>query len=255
MPRSNFLRTPLLHGNDPELKREEIRRYFHATLDCYEELFETLRSDEAYYNKPISLRHPLIFYFGHTATFFINKLILAGLLSERINPKLESMFAVGVDEMSWDDLDSTHYNWPTVQEVRDYRNTMRQGVDQLITQMPLVLPITWESSWWPILMGVEHERIHLETSSVLIRQHALKYVRPHPNWQPCLKAGKSPENQMIAVSSGSVTLDKNKQNHQYYGWDNEYGLHQGDVAAFQASRYLVTNQEFLHFIVFHGSFC
>lgn len=252
MPRSKFLRTPLLHGNDPELKREEIRRYFHATLDCYEELFETLRSDEAYYNKPISLRHPLIFYFGHTATFFINKLILAGLLSERINPKLESMFAVGVDEMSWDDLDSTHYNWPTVQEVRDYRNTMRQRVDQLITQMPLVLPITWESSWWPILMGVEHERIHLETSSVLIRQHALKYVRPHPNWQPCLKAGKSPENQMIAVSSGSVTLDKNKQNHQYYGWDNEYGLHQGDVAAFQASRYLVTNQEFLHFIEADG---
>ena len=31
-------------------------------------------------------------------------------------------------------------------------------------------------------MGIEHERIHLETSSVLMRQHALKYVTPHPAW-------------------------------------------------------------------------
>lgn len=252
MARSKFPRTPLLHGKDSEAKREEIRNYFHTTLDCYEQLFETLRSDEAYYKKPISLRHPLIFYFGHTATFYINKLILAGLISDRINPKFESMFAVGVDEMSWDDLDSTHYSWPTVQEVRDYRNAMRQRVDQLITQMPLVLPITWESSWWPILMGVEHERIHLETSSVLIRQHALKFVQPHSDWQSCQKSGEAPENQMIAVAAGTILLDKTQKNQQHYGWDNEYGLHQSDVAAFQASQYLVTNQEFRAFIEADG---
>ena len=32
------------------------------------------------------------------------------------------------------------------------------------------VPIAWESPAWMILMGIEHERIHLETSSVLIRQ-------------------------------------------------------------------------------------
>ena len=53
------------------------------------------------------MRHPLIFYFGHTATFFVNKLLLAKLIPERINPRFEAMFAVGVDEMSWDDLDET----------------------------------------------------------------------------------------------------------------------------------------------------
>ena len=103
-------RTPLLSGDDTAAKRAEIRAYFHATFDRYEQLFETLRSDEAYYKKPISLRHPLIFYLGHTATFFINKLLLAGLIKERINPRMESMFAVGVDEMSWDDLNTTHYD-------------------------------------------------------------------------------------------------------------------------------------------------
>lgn len=105
-----FNRTPLLVGDDPELKRREIQNYFHATLDRYEQLFETLRNDEAYYRKPIPLRHPLIFYYGHTATFFINKLVLAGLIDQRINPTFESMFAIGVDEMSWDDLNDTNYN-------------------------------------------------------------------------------------------------------------------------------------------------
>ena len=95
-----FQRTPLLDGPDISAKREEIRSYFHTTLDRYEQLFETLRNEQAYYKKPITLRHPLIFYLGHTATFFVNKLILAGIITERINPRLESIFAVGVDEMS-----------------------------------------------------------------------------------------------------------------------------------------------------------
>ena len=69
-----FPRTPLLLGNDVEAKRTELLNYFHETFDRYESLFEVLSCDEAYYKKPINLRHPLIFYFGHTATFFINKL-------------------------------------------------------------------------------------------------------------------------------------------------------------------------------------
>jgi len=120
-----FQRTPLLDGSDIELKREEIRRYFHSTSDRYEQLFETLVQDEAYFRRPIALRHPLIFYLGHTATFFINKLIIAGLIKDRINPRFESMFAVGVDEMSWDDLSDAHYDWPSVAEVRAYRHQVR----------------------------------------------------------------------------------------------------------------------------------
>jgi hypothetical protein len=122
-------------------KRAEIRAYFHATFDRYEQLFEVLTSDAAYYEKPIPLRHPLIFYFGHTATFFVNKLVLAGLLKTRINPRFESMFAVGVDEMSWDDLNDAHYDWPGVEQVRAYRRQVRAAVDVVITDMPLSLPI------------------------------------------------------------------------------------------------------------------
>lgn len=246
-----FQRTPILDGGDPESKREEIRRYFHATLDRYELLFATLVSDEAYYIKPITLRHPLIFYLGHTATFFTNKLILARVINNRINSKLESMFAVGVDEMSWDDLNTTHYDWPKVDEVRTYRRVMREMVDRLITELPITLPIGWDSPWWTIMMGIEHELIHLETSTVLIRQHALKFVKPHPDWQPCRKTGPAPENRLVTVSAGSVKIGKNKSD-PTYGWDNEYGSHQAEVPSFQASRYLVSNQEFLNFVEADG---
>ena len=179
-PQHLFQRTPLLNGSHPEHKREEIRSYFHVTLDRYEQLFEALANEEAYFRKPIALRHPLIFYLGHTATFFVNKLLISGLIKERLNPRLEAMFAVGVDEMSWDDLNDSHYDWPSVSEVMTYRNSVRALVDGLITTTPLQLPIDWNSPWWIILMGIEHERIHLETSSVLIRQHKLSYLKKHP---------------------------------------------------------------------------
>ena len=109
--------SPLLDGADVEQKRGEILAYFHPTFARSESLVEVLSGDDAYVEKPIALRHPLIFYYGHTATFFINKLLLAGLIEQRINPGFEAMFAVGVDEMSWDDLGEGRHDWPSVAEV------------------------------------------------------------------------------------------------------------------------------------------
>jgi len=242
-----FPRSPCLLGQDVEILRQELIEYFHATFDRYEQLFEVLSCDEAFYKKPISLRHPLIFYYGHTATFFINKLVLAGLIAQRINPRFESLFAVGVDEMSWDDLNDAHYEWPSVAEVKAYRDQVRAVITQLIQTAALHLPLDWESPWWVIPMGIEHERIHLETSSVLVRQHALKYVKPHPAWQPCRFSHAAPQNELVDISAGSVSLGKARDD-AYYGWDNEYGSHSAEVAGFQASRFLVSNGEFLTFV-------
>ncbi|WP_265944133.1 5-histidylcysteine sulfoxide synthase [Dechloromonas sp. A34] len=248
MATPSFPRTPQLTGHDAEGKRAEILDYFHATFDRYEQLFEVLSGDEAYFVKPIALRHPLIFYFGHTATFFINKLVLAGLIDQRINPGFESMFAIGVDEMSWDDLSEARYDWPSVEQVGAYRREVRATVDRLIRTLPLSLPIGWEHPWWVIVMGIEHERIHLETSSVLIRQHQLKYVKPHPAWEPCRRSGPAPANELVAIPTGAVHLGRERSATAVYGWDNEFGSHQAAVAAFQASRYLVSNREFLAFV-------
>jgi 5-histidylcysteine sulfoxide synthase/putative 4-mercaptohistidine N1-methyltranferase len=243
--------TTLLNTGDPEQKRAEILDYFHKTFDVDERLYETLKDDETFTLRADPLRHPLIFYYGHTATFFINKLTIARLIDSRINPAFESMFAVGVDEMSWDDLDERHYDWPGRYAVKDYRDQVRELVDALICRLPLALPIDWTSPFWAIMMGIEHERIHLETSSVLIRQLPIDRVVRHPFWEICREAGEPPENRLIAVPGGKVVLGK-PDTHSLYGWDNEYGVHQAEVAGFRAGQYLVSNREFLAFVEADG---
>ena len=239
-------RSIVIIGTNTENTREQIRAYFHQTSDLYESLFHTLKSDEAYYVKPNQLRHPLIFYYGHTNTFFINKLILAGLISKRVNPQFESMFAVGVDEMGWDDVNEKNYEWPSPAEVKAYRASVRSLVDGLIDTLPLNLPIDWDSQWWPILMCIEHERIHLETSSVLIREHALEFVQHSADWAPCQAVDEiAPLNSLVDIPATDIQLSKSTE---YYGWDNEYGQFNAHCPAFQAAKYLTSNAEFLLFV-------
>ena len=240
-------RTTLLNAGTRDEKREEIRNYFHKTYSIDEQLYETIARDEAFYLRPEPLRHPLIFYLGHTAVFYVNKLIIAKIIDQRINPKFESMFAVGVDEMSWDDLDDSHYDWPTVDAVKAYRDKVREFVDDLIRKLPLKLPITWENPFWAFMMGIEHQRIHLETSSVIIRRLPIEEVRQLPIWEICHESNRAPKNEMLPVAGGKVVLGKSKE-HPLYGWDNEFGHHEFDVWDFSAAKYLVSNQEYLAFV-------
>jgi 5-histidylcysteine sulfoxide synthase/putative 4-mercaptohistidine N1-methyltranferase len=242
-----LLRTPNLREPNLDQLRQSVRDYFCNTSAVYDDLFNCLRTDAAYYEKPIALRHPLIFYLGHTATFFINKLVLARLIDTRINPRFESLFAVGVDEMSWDDLGVELNAWPKVAEVKAYRRHVRELVLSLIDTLPLTGPIDWQSPWWAIVMGIEHERIHLETSSVLIRQHQLHHVQPQKNWPYCQSAGAAPANYLLPVAGGTVRLGK-KFDAPTYGWDNEYGEHSNQVRDFSAARYLVSNAEYKAFV-------
>jgi 5-histidylcysteine sulfoxide synthase/putative 4-mercaptohistidine N1-methyltranferase len=240
--------TPSLHGKDAEAKRAEIRQYFHDTFSLYESLFECMNSDEAFYARANPLRHPLIFYYGHTAVFFMNKLNVAGQVKERIDPRIESLFAIGVDEMSWDDLNEQNYDWPTPAEIKAYRDRTREIVDKFISECEVTLPIGWNNPLWIVMMGIEHERIHLETSAVLIRELPLKFVKKHPLWgRICLESGQAPENELLDVAGGKIMLGKSRDN-EYYGWDNEYGRFEAKVEPFRASKYLVSNQEYLEFV-------
>jgi hypothetical protein len=240
-------RTPVLNAGTSEEKREQLLNYFHATYDIDEALFKPFTSHDAFYVRAEALRHPLIFYLGHTAVFYINKLIAAKIVSERINPKYESLFAVGVDEMSWDDLNEAHYDWPAVEEVMAYRNSVRETVDRVLRSFPLTMPITWSNQAWAFVMGMEHARIHLETSSVIIRQLPTKYLSPDPLWAPCSTKGLAPENSLVPIPPGTVSLGKTKE-HPLYGWDNEYGSLTATTEEFHVSKYLVSNKEFLGFV-------
>jgi 5-histidylcysteine sulfoxide synthase/putative 4-mercaptohistidine N1-methyltranferase len=237
-----------LHGKSIEEKRLEIRDYFLTTYTLYEELFSHIIDERAYYEKADRLRHPLIFYFGHTAAFFMNKLILAYPDTQRIDPHLEALFAVGVDEMSWDDLNEKHYAWPTVKETRDYRERVKAYVLEVIEKEEFSLPIQWDAPIWSVIMGIEHERIHIETSSVLIRQTPLAYLQPLANWPIAKTSHQRLHNELLTIPAGKVVHNKKHNDAMFYGWDNEYGYHEADIPAFKASKFLVSNAEFLTFM-------
>ncbi len=70
------------------------------------------------------------------------------------------------------------------------------------------MPIDWNSNMWPVIMGIEHERIHLETSSVLIRQLDLSRVRKQNHWPVCDKETTVGPLKFIPVEGKKITLGK-----------------------------------------------
>jgi hypothetical protein len=57
---------------------------------------------------------------------------------------------------------------------------MRALVDHFIRHCEVSLPVSWDDPLWIVMMGIEHERIHLETSSVLIRELPLHMLNTPP---------------------------------------------------------------------------
>ena len=56
--------------------------------------------EESFYRPPAhNLRHPFIFYYGHVAVFYVNKLRLAGVQAGPLHLQYEQEFEVGVDEV------------------------------------------------------------------------------------------------------------------------------------------------------------
>ncbi len=94
-----------------QMNRDSLAEYFVNTWNLYEWLFSAIRAEGALYQNPDPLRQPLIFYLGHTAVFYVNKLKLAGLIEAGLNDGFERLFAVGVDPATANELGEEA--WPS----------------------------------------------------------------------------------------------------------------------------------------------
>jgi hypothetical protein len=263
---NEFTALRMIFENNLSLSTTSVSAIRHQLLfvfDLYERLFSTLKT-KAFFIRAERLRHHLIFYYAHTAVFYVNKLVVSGYLepSQRIDPKMESVMSVGVDEMSWDDMLEDNYDWTSMapeqheaylEKIQDYRHRVKDLVLGLLDSKPLVLPITQGSLHWLILMGISHENIHLETSAVIVSQvprnatiatiaflmHSksqvpLDLIREHHQFTfPTYYSQKSykdlpfpqdaPSNTLIRIPGGTVKIGRDHHGQDIYSWDNEFG--------------------------------
>src|SRR3954468_20654668 len=83
-------------------------------------LFDLI-APEAYYEQPIALRHPIVFYEGHLPAFSFNTLVKRALGGSAIDARLESLFARGIDPSDEAAASARpELQWPTRDAVQQF---------------------------------------------------------------------------------------------------------------------------------------
>lgn len=229
--------------------RQELLTYFDRAWELEDRLWQSLVGDAPCYLNPDPLRNLLIFYLGHSAVFYINKLMRVGLLQNCLHPDYEDLFAVGVDPEKPDEIEGKFAQLRAVDvaAVWQYREMVYHKISELIHHTPLTLPITPQHPLWALMMSIEHQYVHVETSSMLIRQLPVEYLQRPAGWTYMPSQGKPVTNPLIEVTGGIVELGK-PQDSPTYGWDIDYGDRIVAVNDFRVSQFLISNAEFLEFV-------
>ena len=233
--------------------RQEAIQAYRDNRARTEALFRIL-SHDAYYKRPVPLRHPPVFYDGHIPAFAVNSLLKKGLGQSGVNSELEELFARGIDPSDPDTAEKSAVGaWPRREQVRQYV----QDADDAILQA--LMSDTIESEKNEVLhrgQGVwtmlEHEVMHQET--LLYMWHRFDFTqktRPVNYTAAGTDESFALKEDMVAVSGGEATLGVDLAD-VTFGWDNEVPLMIVDVPAFAIDAYNVTNDNYLAFIEANG---
>lgn len=216
----------------PTSKRDP-REWFRDGRARSAEVFAIPKPD-AFYDRPIALRNPIVFYEGHLPAFNINTVIKLVRGERGIDEHYETLFARGIDPESEDAAKSPTDLWPS----RDCVHKYGRDADAMIERV-----LSDDEATFAIL---EHEQMHQET--LLYMFHEMPYERKIA--RPALRAShpasrRSEVGGRIAIPDGMVTLGAKAGD---FGWDNEFPRHRVHVDAFTIDACNVTNGEYLEFM-------
>jgi ergothioneine biosynthesis protein EgtB len=227
--------------------REALSDWYRRNRQRSRALFEMLRP-EAYYARPISLRHPIVFYEGHLPAFSLNTLVKRGLGRPGIDEELERLFARGIDpEDETAARRSRRAEWPARIEVQRFA----EACDALVLDALANAPI--EQPGHPLLHDaeavytiLEHEAMHQET--LLYMWHQLPYdVKQASAPEAPDVRGTTPPPGRTRVPAGRATLGV-RRGDVPFGWDNEFSSIGIDVPSFEIDVHNVTNEQFMAFV-------
>jgi ergothioneine biosynthesis protein EgtB len=230
---------------DTAILREHAIAWYKANRARTAQLFALL-VDDAYYDRPIAQRHPIVFYEGHLPAFSLNTLVKKAHGKPGVDARLERLFARGIDP---DETltEVTTARWPSRQEVRAFADAADQLVLDALANFPLDVPdhplLDHADAVYTIL---EHEAMHQET--LLYMWHRLPFARKHApaDYRP-RTAGSHVVPEAVRLEGGRVRLGASR-GAIAFGWDNEFGEMTIQLRAFSLDRYNVTNADFLAFV-------
>src|SRR6185295_8828533 len=162
--------------NTSVIDRDALVSWYRRNRERSRVLFNLL-DEQTYYSKPISLRHPIVFYEGHLPGFSFNTLVKRALGHGSIDPRLESLFARGIDPSGEADAAGRpELQWPARDEVRAFADEADRQVLDVLTHADLDRPgdplLDRAEAVFTIL---EHEAMHQET--LLYMWHRLPFDR------------------------------------------------------------------------------
>jgi ergothioneine biosynthesis protein EgtB len=207
-----------------------------------------LVEDEAYYSRPISLRHPLVFYEGHLSAFAVNALIKKALGQRGIDERLEILFARGIDpDTEASAAAKSRSLWPSRDEVRAYNAEADRRLRETLMRTDLDRP------GHPLLDRgeaahaiVEHEEMHQET--LLYMWHRLPFEQKRrPAGCAPVASGPHATRTLVEVPAGIARVGVNRDEIPF-GWDNEFPRTEVAVPAFAIENHDVTNDDYLEFV-------
>jgi ergothioneine biosynthesis protein EgtB len=210
-----------------------------------------LVSPEAIYDRPIPERHRLIFYVGHLEAFDWNLLRDWALGAKSSQPDFDRLFAFGIDPMDGASSDDRPSDYPPVDAVQDYARIIRLTLDQKLEKLVQARARTSSGIALELLLGVavEHRLMHVETLAYML--HQLPYQKkvrgksiPAAATAPVVAA-------MVDIPAGTTMLGL-ARSADAFAWDNEYEAHSVPVPAFAIDRFMVTNRQYLAFVVAGG---
>ena len=151
-------------ARQPVVDREACATWFRNTRERTAGLFDLLNPD-AYYEQPIPLRHPVVFYEGHIPAFSVNTLIKRGLGRPGVDAGLELLFARGIDPESQAAADGAAVaSWPSRETVRGYAaRADRMVLDALDRADVEREGIPSCTAGQAVFTSIEHEELHQET--------------------------------------------------------------------------------------------
>lgn len=229
--------------------------YFLAGLEAAwhrsDEIF-ALIPESAWLERPIGLRHPILFYLGHLPAFAWNQVCRGALAAGHLDQRMDLLYARGIDPAEEAEVQAQGIHaWPAVAETLAYRDEVRAALRRSIPDVLARGDDRLCENGRILHLVIEHELMHHETLLYMLAECPPGLLARPPAIPPA-EGGAGRAATPRHIKTGEAVLGA-AWDEIPFGWDNEFGKLHVSVPAFELDSLPVRNLDWLEFFQHSGS--